>query len=698
MTISLVQSVADGSVNTTTGLSATWPSTPTEGNLLIASMSIRGTKNTFVEVPSGWSQICAVSSNGCWINLFTKVAGASEEDTPAWNWQSNYKRIVLSEWSGVGGIDVSDTLDAQSSATSHSIGPVTPTSGVEALVYAGFLKNVSDSNYAEFTEGSGYTELDDSKVYPILGPRHEVEYKIVGSTTGSYSADCTQSQNKGWGAYIAIFTAAAEPPPDPDPPPDPEPGVVVGPDDPEVGVDITGDVIGWRVTRGSSPEITGGASPGAATITVKNSDRKYDPEYSSSPLYGKLTDGLGIWIGVNSDGVLTGDDPRGIFGGRLTDITQIPSPGATVPPTAELGAEDFLGWGNRTEVEVPSTAGLSHAELRELILTAAGETRYSLAHEIRTMPLASAEGMATSALEAINKANGTRHFVKPMDNFTDWYQYTTRNRQWRLDGTSDADIDQGDDHVTAMNGWRLSGDTVINRQKASITPIRFTPQQVTVWRYDRLPRRVSNKRPLDVWIEFDDFVENATVDVLYTGDEPTVAYDHFGTTGHLVITNDGSDVTKFRRLSIEGSIARRLPDQSHIAEDLTSQGGSRGVRAGGDISGAYVGVLATATGIAEHVVWRYGNPQLRPTITVENWFPYMFDIDLFDIIAYTSTQQNVADRLFEVVGLTHESDVAATNAVHHTVTYVLQECRVQSDPGWFILDTSTLDGDDVLAY
>jgi hypothetical protein len=36
-------------------------------------------------------------------------------------------------------------------------------------------------------------------------------------------------------------------------------------------------------------------------------------------------------------------------------------------------------------------------------------------------------------------------------------------------------------------------------------------------------------------------------------------------------------------------------------------------------------------------VWRYGNPQLRPTVTVENWIPEQFDIDLYDIVAGTTS-------------------------------------------------------------
>ena len=97
-------------------------------------------------------------------------------------------------------------------------------------------------------------------------------------------------------------------------------------------------------------------------------------------------------------------------------------------------------------------------------------------------------------------------------------------------------------------------------------------------------------------------------------------------------------------------------------------------------------------------MWRYAEPQVRPVLTVVNWFPDMFDIDLFDIISVTFAGVGVTSRLFEVVGLTHHAVFITDTRSLHTVDYVLQECRVQTDPGWFTLDVSELDGTDVLAY
>lgn len=673
----------------------TLDSPPTPGNYLVLQVCER-TENNFGALISGWTMLMnlQVSGFGDHAGIFTRVVDGT--DTGTYDFVSlttNAGRFFMSEWSGVASVDSSATIAAQQppfsgSTLALSVGPLTPSAGIEVLLYSAFTSTINSAD--PFVPDGAYTQIDEGKV-GSTGPSQLAQYRIIATTSGSYSATATLNSGEDrWCAALIAFSGE-----EPEPPPDPEPGVFT-----DAGVELT-DVIRWTVTRGSSPEVTGGATIGAATIIVKNTNDQYNPENPAGILYPDLRDGLGIWIGINNDGHLTGADPRGLFAGRIKDITLIPAPGASEPPTAEIVCEDPLGWYGRTPVNLAMAEGQSQGVLRTLALQSAGETRYDLDHEITTMQLAGADGTLLSVLEDINKANGTRHFIKPADNFTDWYAYTTRNRQWRLDATVDASLSQIDDHVTSMSGWRLSADTVTNQQKATTTPIRFTAATVEVWRLKQHALHTTDRRPYDAWIEFDDYVREPHVDVTRSGNTPTIVLTAFGDRCHLQITNGSGQSTTFSRLTIEGALARRLPNESHVADDLTSQALPRGIRAGGEISNAYVGILESASGIAEHVVWRYGNPQIRPTLTVENWFPDMFDIDLYDLIAYTSPQLSATDRLFEIVGLTHQGNVASPAApgpVHHTATYVLQECAVQADPGWFYLDNSDLDSAAILAY
>jgi hypothetical protein len=72
------------------------------------------------------------------------------------------------------------------------------------------------------------------------------------------------------------------------------------------------------------------------------------------------------------------------------------------------------------------------------------------------------------------------------------------------------------DRLVAQNGWRLSADTVINRQKATVDPITFTASRRTVWECDALPFTImrSGRRPVSrtFWVEFDDFVDAPVAD------------------------------------------------------------------------------------------------------------------------------------------------------------------------------------------
>ena len=76
----------------------------------------------------------------------------------------------------------------------------------------------------------------------------------------------------------------------------------------------------------------------------------------------------------------------------------------------------------------------------------------------------------------------------------------------------------------------------------------------------------------------------------------------------------------------------------------------------------------------------------------------MFEIDLFDTLSVTIAQLGMTARLFEVVGMTLDGHMAGADAKLHVLRLVLQESRTQTDPGWFVLDTSELDDTHVLAY
>jgi len=534
----------------------------------------------------------------------------------------------------------------------------------------------------DFGDGGTSTSQNPSHTYSVAGTYTVV---LVASKTGS-SSTATKFE------FVVVHPAPAA-------------GVYMDWDGDgfENGTydDVASNVMSWKITRGASAEITGGIQPGTATLILKDPDGLYNPYNAASPLYGLLRDGVPVWLGPNADGALTGSSPKGLFAGRITDIAPIPGEGTDVPPTVEILCVDALGQYATAPIYLDYAEGRSHATLRQLALVIGGEdlTRLALDHEIKTMPLSHADGNLLDVLQNINSVNGTRHFIRAADNFSDWYAYTSRNRFWRLDGTSDVSLDAGSDHVTGLSGLRLSQDTVINRQRALVEPIVFTSGDFTVWEAETLPFDVTTRNPVSMWVRFDDVVRDPVLNIASTGSTLSATLTPYASTAQIDLSVASGTAT-VSALSVQGRLARRAPQESVVSDNRDSQEAPRGIRAGSDIDGEYLGVLAEARGIAEHITWRYGSPQARPELVLENKFPEMFERDLYDNLDLTSTQLALSGFLFEIVGVAHEGIVASAAVKYHRTTYVLQESRVQADPGWFYLDDagSLLDDTAVLHH
>jgi hypothetical protein len=454
-------------------------------------------------------------------------------------------------------------------------------------------------------------------------------------------------------------------------------------------------VIDWRITRGVSGDLAGNSSPGSATFTIQNPDDRYNPENAGSPLYGLLTDGVRMWCGVNDDGTLVdGGTVKGLFAGLITDIEPLPVSGPADSPTVVITCADPLEWMGRQPVRLPDSRTRSQASLRAEVLAEVWPYATDLPAEPTTLPLSAADGLAGNVLDELNRASGTRHYIKPADTRTAWATYTAVRRTSLLDAVSLASFDAGTDHVTTA-GWRRSADGVINQQKASIEPIAFTALR-DVWEAETLPT-VLTGTPYEVWAEFADFVDAPLVDESHTGSSLTTAIEPFGKTAKVTLTSSGTSV--LTHLSVQGYAVIRGPAAGYVKDDTASQAANgRGVRAGPDISGDLAGTLTAATGLANHVVYRFAEPLGRPTLTLVNWLPDQFERDLLQLIDVTVAELKVTARVFEIVGLTHTGELAAPTAVSHTVEYVLQESREQTDPGWFRIGSSLLGGTDILAY
>ncbi len=205
--VTLVQSIGASSANSAATVTATFASPPTTGNLLIAVMTSRS-NSAPVPISGGWTQIESTvhtnpGSNGGDQVLYYRIAGTSEPSAVTFE-AHNYKRLVIMEISGGLDYDVSTSLTNQSNASPETVGPITPAAGLPAVIVGAFQAAAGSGSY---TQGSGYT-LIDADTSDGFGPRLLVEYKIVATTSGTYSATGTFSVSAEWAGFAASFVSS----------------------------------------------------------------------------------------------------------------------------------------------------------------------------------------------------------------------------------------------------------------------------------------------------------------------------------------------------------------------------------------------------------------------------------------------------------------------------------------------------------
>jgi hypothetical protein len=454
-----------------------------------------------------------------------------------------------------------------------------------------------------------------------------------------------------------------------------------------VADNVYADVVSIRWRYGGTPDHVTSTTPGECSIIVQNADGKYNPDNTSSTLYGKLRPGRRVWIGANEDGTLTGAGQYvyGLFAGYIRQVVPLVQAGATA--FAEIICEDPLGTYTRRRVTVAAATDYSYRTLREAILDDIDEPYALLTSEVDTLPLAAADSNnALSVLEDLNRATGSRHWANPEDSKEGFYSYTVVDRHHKLGATANAAINA--DNVQAISGYRVTEETIVNHQQVDVSPARFPQGTDTVWTYAEATFPLTTKRT--IWAQFDDFVKDAVLDYTSTGDTVTTAVTNFGTTAKIELWSAGTSVVN--NLEIEGRQVVRGASEAVTADDATSQA-DYGERAGTVVSSTYSSTPALAQGLADYVVWKFGQPLKRPAITQINELPTAIARQLYDVITLTVDRLHVAARRFEITGI---SGAIAAGQIT-SVVWDLQETPNQSALSLFTFDESVFDGTDILA-
>ncbi len=450
---------------------------------------------------------------------------------------------------------------------------------------------------------------------------------------------------------------------------------------------ITEDVISFNWTRGGSSNHLSPSAPDSCTIIVKNADGKYSPDNTASPLHGLLLPHRPVWIGRNADMTLqgSGQTVHGVWAGRIRSVAPV-MPTAGVTPTAQIICEGITGAYERAGAYVLGEANRTHAALRQLILESMNEeeSRLDLDAETgvidyswvggdlreTTKGIAEAES-GLQALNELNSATGSRHFIRPSASKDDWYQYVSTNRYWKLQSASDVTLN-GDD-IHAVPEWETGEASIITYQEAEYTPAEVLAAG-TVWGpYTEVPFNMTVAASRTIWGRFEDFVPNGTAVVASTGATITQSFANYGRMFSLTLYASGNATVT--AVHIEGDMLNRL-DTERMAESSSATEAVYGRRNGQVVTSRFVGSPENGFGLTHFLIWKFAGPLRSGRVVIKNKPSLVNSRDLYDLATVTIDALYVANDRFEIVNEEGECNRATESGiVDWTTTWTLQKSR-----------------------
>lgn len=181
-------------------------------------------------------------------------------------------------------------------------------------------------------------------------------------------------------------------------------------------------------------------------------------------------------------------------------------------------------------------------------------------------------------------------------------------------------------------------------------------------------------------------VQGMSVGLVSNPDTPNRRYIE-RTPQRLVVEYTAFSATAIEGFYVIGTPYTPLDEQE---AQVTYRGSGTAIYSGPSFSTPYIPSQGAAEGIGAYRNWRYSEARMRPAITDRN---NRFTADLTDHITVTLDRWRLSSVLFAVTGTTW---AVTQTGVDWTVTRDLEE--IPSHTAWFTLDSSALDGSDVLAY
>jgi hypothetical protein len=446
----------------------------------------------------------------------------------------------------------------------------------------------------------------------------------------------------------------------------------------DVGVYGDNEVTELSWSRGAN--FDGSAeSPGACSMTVNNITQKYAPDNGSSALAGLLTTGKPVMVRAIDALVY------GAFAGTLRRLVPLP-----VDRTAQLLCEDKLYDLSIAEVSIAASVSTDIHTLRGAILDQVGWT--SVQRNLATgspenhVPLTEADQRsALDVLAELNLATGTIHYIRPHPVPSIGWVYTTFDR---TQAQSSASVETIDDNttpgITGLDAYDVTDETLVTRQTVHVTT-RTIGTASTVWTSDDLPFSVPPSTTRDLWASFDDPVFDQVI-VYSATNAPTVTLTPYSRSAKITITAGGT-AAYFTDLSITGEAAA-------VYGEGFEQTGTGSKRA--ELSSDFIEKRATAKGLADYIIARYGTEKPRPSLTITNRMPSQVTRDVSDTVSVNFGLLSIVANRYQIRSL---ATVVTQSALQWDTTWSLEEAL--GDTELFTIGGSAAEGvggTGILAY
>jgi hypothetical protein len=433
--------------------------------------------------------------------------------------------------------------------------------------------------------------------------------------------------------------------------------------------------------------------PGTASITVDNSDGRYNAYNTSSPLYGYLRPGALMRIRMinTSDGT-----PMPVFVGRVTDI----QPYGSDRKKAVIKAEDGLRFLADADISVALSANIGIDDAIDSILTNASWPSTwprNIESVTDVVPFWWAEGKALGEITNLSDSE-LGIFFHGADGTA-----TYHSRHHSVDPTytlTSADLLKD---ISYPQPW----ETQRNKIKITIHP-RAAQASAALW----TANTVSSLTPGDsitVWATYSygsespvpatsvispvattDYLMNAQADGLGANltANLSVTMTDFGTTAKLVLTNTHATQTGYiTLLKVRGSA-------------VASTSEIKVIDSSGDADRALVMDLAwvqsanTASDFTNYLLGWLGTAKIFPTVVIEARPDLQFNFDIQDTVGLTIPTLQIDDD-YKIGMIEHRWSIENGQATETTITF---EPKASFTPGSFWTFPTTLGTTSILGF